>query len=99
MQSTRRRPFEVEFSPDTQAAMEKEVVSAIRGGASEVVLTLDHLDRLEVSDLRSLIVLLRRAREAGGELVLLTAKPQIRRILAVTALDRLFSVRTDSEAA
>jgi anti-anti-sigma factor len=99
MQATARREVAVDFRPAEQAAMEREVLAAIRGGVPEVTLRLDHLETLEVSDLRALIVLLRRAREAGGALAIQTSKPQIRRILAVTALDRLFAIRADSEAA
>lgn len=95
----RSREVAVDFQPAQAAAMERKVVAAVRDGAAEIVLRLDHLERLEVSDLRCLIVLLRKAREAGGSLAIQTSKPQIRRILAVTALDRLFAVRADSEAA
>ncbi len=88
-----------DFQSTAPTALEKEVLSAIRDGASEVLIRLDHLETLEVNDLRNLIVLLRRAREAGGALALQTNKPHIRRILAVTALDRLFTVRANSQAA
>jgi anti-anti-sigma factor len=87
------------FRPAEQAAMEREISEAIRGGRGPVVLELDHLETLDVAAVRTLIVLLRRARESGGDLSLRTTKPQVRRILAVTALDRLFTIRADSEAA
>lgn len=89
----------LEFQPARQAAMEKEIFNTIRAGSEGVILELDHLETLDVPAVRTLIVLLRKARESGGDLSLHTTKPQIRRILAVTALDRLFTIRADSEAA
>jgi anti-anti-sigma factor len=87
------------FRPAEQAAMEKEISELIRAGGRVPVLELDHLETLDVAAVRTLIVLLRKARESGGDLSLHTTKPQVRRILAVTALDRLFTIRADSEAA
>lgn len=79
--------------------MEREIAEAIKGGRTTPVLELDHLETLDVNAVRTLIVLLRKARESGGDLSLHTTKPQVRRILAVTALDRLFTIQADSEAA
>ncbi len=88
----------LEFRPE-DPGLPKAVLGHVAAGASEVVLELDHLDTLDVPALRVLIALLRRTREAGGTLALQTAKPQIRRTLAVTALDRLFNVRSSAVAA
>lgn len=87
------------FVPAEQAAMERDISEAIKAGRTAPVLELDHLETLDVTAVRTLIVLLRKARESGGDLSLHTTKPQVRRILAVTALDRLFTILADSEAA
>lgn len=79
--------------------MERDISEAIKAGRTAPVLELDHLETLDVTAVRTLIVLLRKARESGGDLSLHTTKPQVRRILAVTALDRLFTILADSEAA
>lgn len=87
------------YQPHNLPSVQKAVLAAIRGGAIEVVLDLDHLDALDVSALRGLIALLRRARDAGGELALRATKPLLRRTLGVTALDRVFRMRSGSTAA
>ncbi|HEY9084826.1 MAG TPA: STAS domain-containing protein [Candidatus Tyrphobacter sp.] len=94
----KRNAVTLAFHPN-DPSLQKTVLGHVAAGASEVVLELDHLEALDVPALRVLIALLRRTREAGGTLALRTAKPHIRRTLAVTALDRLFAVRSSAEAA
>lgn len=98
VRAKKRGAVTLEFHPN-DPALQKVVLDHVAAGASEIMLALDHLDSLDVPALRDLIALLRRTREAGGTLALLTTKPQIRRTLAVTALDRLFSVRSAAGAA
>lgn len=57
-----------------------------------VLLDLDHLPELDNRAIRGLIVLLRRARVAGANLGLRVSRPEHRRVLRLTALDRLFEV-------
>jgi anti-anti-sigma factor len=89
----------INYRPDDLDAVESEMKFAIADGADPVVLELDHLETLDVPALRGLILLLRRARDAGADVALHTTNQQVRRILAVTALDRLFIIRSDSQAA
>jgi anti-anti-sigma factor len=80
----------VDYRPESVESVESEVLTAINEGAPRVILTLDHLDRLDTQAVRGLITLLRRARDAGGELALQVSRPELLRSLRVTALDRLF---------
>lgn len=75
------------------------MAAAFEDGSSSVVLDLDVLETLDSVGVRGLIVLLRRARSMGLELVLHATKPEIRRTLAVMALDRLFPMTTKEAAA
>jgi anti-anti-sigma factor len=80
----------VDYQPETVETVQRQVLAAFDEGAARVVLTLDHLDRLDTQAVKGLIVLLRRTREAGGELALQVSRPELLRSLRVTALDRLF---------
>jgi anti-sigma B factor antagonist len=80
----------IEYRPYAYEAVEKAVLHALEGGADRVILDLDALDALDTQGVRGLITLLRRARAAGGELALTSLKPDVRRTLQVTALDRIF---------
>lgn len=77
--------------PGAIAALQRAIVSAIDLGRN-VVLDIDHMPVLDNPALRGLIMLLRRAREAGGEFVLRVTRPELRSTLQLTALDRVFQV-------
>jgi anti-anti-sigma factor len=79
------------------ALLEAAVLTALESGFN-VILSLDSLETLDIESTRSLILLLRRCRAIGGEVTLRANKPEVRRGLAVTALDRLFTIH-DPEAA
>lgn len=88
----------IQYRPHAYAAVEEAVLSALREGSPRVILDLEALDALDTQGVRGLITLLRRARAAGGELALTSLKPDVRRTLAVTALDRIFPL-VEAEAA
>lgn len=77
--------------PVAIAALQRAIVSALDLGR-HVVLDIDHMPVLDNPALRGLIMLLRRAREAGGEFVLRVTRPELRSTLQLTALDRVFQV-------
>ena len=77
--------------PGALTALQNAVVGAIQRG-SRVILDLDHMPVLDNPALRGLIMLLRRVREAGGELALRVTRPELRSTLSLTALDRVFEM-------
>ncbi len=81
------------------AKLEDAILRAHAQGHKRVVLDLDRVDDLGTAELRGLITLLRRSRQAGGEIVLRTTKGEVIRALRLTALDRLFPVEDRAEAA
>ncbi|MEO6836312.1 MAG: STAS domain-containing protein [Candidatus Tumulicola sp.] len=88
----------IEYRPSAYPVVEAAVLTALEAGAARVILDLDSLDTLDTEGVRGLITLLRRARALGGELALRSVKPDVRRTLAVTALDRIFPL-VETEAA
>lgn len=88
----------IEYRPGAYAPLEAAIMAALEAG-TPVELGLDSLESLDVGNVRELIALLRRCRAIGGEFALRASKPNIRKTLAVTALDRLFPVLGEEEAA
>lgn len=88
----------IQYRPKSYPAVEEAVLGALREGAVRVILDLAALDALDTQGVRGLITLLRRARALGGELALTSLKPDVRRTLQVTALDRIFPL-VEAEAA
>ncbi len=80
----------LDYQPQALEAIQERVLDAFAAGASRVVLNLDALNRLDTDGVRGLILLLRRARDVGGEIALSVSRPELRRSLQVMALDRLF---------
>jgi anti-sigma B factor antagonist len=68
-------------------------------GRSKIVLDLDAVSFCDSSGLGMFVSIHRRAGMAGGWLRLARPNPQLRRILAVTNLDRLFGAYDTVEAA
>ncbi|HZY98254.1 MAG TPA: STAS domain-containing protein [Candidatus Baltobacteraceae bacterium] len=62
------------------------------GDGRNVIVNLDQLPALEIEDMRRLIKLLRQSRDIGSEFALRATRPDVRKALAVTALDRVFTV-------
>lgn len=77
--------------PSAIQRLQSRMVSALRNGY-RVILDLDTLPVLDNPALRGLILMLRRLREAGGSLALFVTRPEHRRVLSLTALDRIFEV-------
>jgi anti-anti-sigma regulatory factor len=71
--------------------LEAATLDALNDGR-HVIVNLDYVPALEIEDIRRLIKLLRQSREIGSEFALRATRPDVRRALAVTALDRVFTV-------
>ena len=82
----------IQYRSGAYADLEREVLAALDDGADGVVLDLDGLERLDSAEVRELILLLRRARSQGGEMLLRASKPLVLRTLSTTGLDRVFSL-------
>jgi anti-anti-sigma factor len=87
----------IQYRPGAYAQLEAAVLAALEAG-TRVELDLDSLGTLDVASVRELIALLRRCRAIGGEFALRANEPEIRKMLVVTALDRLFPVLGEEAA-
>ena len=74
-------------------------MGVIEGGADRVVVDLADVSFMDSSGLGVLIGALRRLRELGGHLALVCGEGPVRRVLAITGLDRLFPVHGSVERA
>lgn len=86
--------FSLGEPPDTAAfdALQSSVLAALEAGEKTVSVDLDGIAALDSAAMRHLITLLRRTRERGGEIGLITGRADILRSLQVTALDKIFHV-------
>ncbi|HEY8298174.1 MAG TPA: STAS domain-containing protein [Candidatus Baltobacteraceae bacterium] len=73
-------------------AFQRALVAAHESDGARLLLDLDGLPSLDVEAIRGLITILRRVRDAGGEIALHVTREDLKRTLAVTALDRVFTI-------
>jgi anti-sigma B factor antagonist len=69
------------------------------GGHIRLVVDLRGVEFLDSTGLGVLIGALKRCREKGGSLVLAGAREPVRKVLGITGLDRVFTVRETVEDA
>lgn len=81
----------IDYYSDEYRTIEKTTLESIKDGLN-VTISLDYVPSFEKEDLRQLITLLRRCRDIGGEFAVRASRHDVRRVLAVTALDRVFTV-------
>ena len=88
-------------SGDLDMASAPQLAAAIakderRQGAAPV-LDLSRLAFMDVAGMRVLLDAARRARRAGGRLTVFNPQPAIRRLFALTAVDRTLQIRFDGD--
>lgn len=83
------------YEPRAYDTFETGVLEALSDGRA-VVVNLDYVPALETEDMRRLIWLLRQSREIGSDLALRVTRPDLRKTLAFTGLDRVFIVFNDA---
>jgi anti-sigma B factor antagonist len=82
-------------SPQLQESLEAE----LEAGRSTIVVSLEETTFLDSTALGVLVQLLKRCREAGGDLSVVITDPRIARIFAITGLQDTFSIVTSLDAA
>jgi anti-sigma B factor antagonist len=83
----------------TAPALRERLTSAIEAGRSRIVLDLSEVTFLDSMALGVLLGGMRRLRDRGGELRLVVAQPEIKRIFEITLLDRVFVLDATLEGA
>jgi anti-sigma B factor antagonist len=79
-------------APELKAAL----VGAIDSGAKGVLVDLSHTTFIDSTTLGVLMGGVRRLRPAGGEIAIVCADANIRKIFEITLLDRVFSIFDDA---
>lgn len=83
----------------TAPKLKDRLVDIITGGRNRIVVNLEAVEFLDSSGLGALISGLKRCREAGGTLALTNASAPVRKVLAITGLDRVFPLHETVEQA
>jgi anti-sigma B factor antagonist len=78
----------------TAPRLQSELAAVIAGAApaSRVIVDMSGVDFCDSTGMNVLLSCLRQARQRGGELELAAPRPAVRKILAVTGLDAVFTV-------
>jgi anti-sigma B factor antagonist len=75
------------------------IAQVIADGSNRVVINLEKTVFLDSSGLGALVGCLKAARQAGGDLRLAGVQPQVRMVLELTSMNRVFSSYPSAEAA
>jgi anti-sigma B factor antagonist len=76
----------------TSPVLQEQLVQVLRDGSSSIVLDLSEVTFLDSTGLGVLITGLKRCRSAEGDLVLVTAQPNVLKVLEITGLNDVFKV-------
>jgi anti-sigma B factor antagonist len=83
----------------TSPLLQERLVEVLRDGSSSIVLDLSAVTFLDSTGLGVLITGLKRCRSADGDLVLVTAQPNVLKVLEITGLNDVFQVHDSVEDA
>ncbi|MHB9133222.1 MAG: STAS domain-containing protein [Armatimonadota bacterium] len=87
--------MDMHTSPRAKAVM----IELIEQGCSHLLINLHRTVYIDSTGLGTLVGLMRRAREQGGEVRLIAPSPQVRRLLEITRLTNAFAIdRSEEEA-
>src|ERR1700722_3206274 len=76
----------------TSPLLQEQLVQVLREGTSSIVLDLSKVTFLDSTGLGVLITGLKRCRSADGDLVLVTAQPNVLKVLEITGLNDVFKI-------
>ena len=76
----------------TSPLLQERLVEVLRDGSPSIVLDLSAVTFLDSTGLGVLITGLKRCRSAEGDLVLVTAQPNVLKVLEITGLNDVFQV-------
>ena len=83
----------------TAPELRRAITSALDDGAQGLVVDLSEATFIDSMTLGVLLSAVKRLRPAGGKVGIVCADPHIRRVFAITLLDRVFSLHTDRDGA
>jgi len=77
------------------AQVREAALKLLAGGAKRLVIDLSETEYLDSSGLGMLVGLLKRLKEAGGEMAIAGAQPRVRRLFDITGLKQIFALHDD----
>lgn len=83
----------------TSPALKAALAAAAADGCRLMVVDLDKVAFIDSSGLGVLVGALRRAREAGGDLRVVSGNETVERIMRITGLDKVFSLHATRDDA
>jgi anti-sigma B factor antagonist len=84
---------------DENEELKETFTGFIEEGAKKIVLDLSETSFISSIVLASLVFMLKRAKEAGGDLVISGVKGKVAEVLRITNLDKVFEIFADSKEA
>lgn len=81
----------------TSPSLREELLRAIEKGEQQIAIDLEGVEFMDSSGLGALVSGLKRLREKEGDLVLVSPRDAIKRILAITGLDKVFAIHASLE--
>lgn len=82
-----------EVDLETASQLAEHALDALHQVSPHIVLDITGVTFMDSTGLKVLVTIERRAQLAGGSFVLVGASPPVRRILALTGLDQVFSLQ------
>jgi anti-sigma B factor antagonist len=83
----------------TAPRLKEELVAAIEGGCSNLIVDMERIGFIDSSGLGVLVSALRRARERGGVVRVVCSRDNILKIFRITGLDKVFPIFSDAAEA
>jgi anti-sigma B factor antagonist len=81
-----------EIDLSNASVLRRRIMDEIRRGHLSIAVDLSELDFLDASGLAVLIAGRRMTEEVSGSLTLITPSPQVRKVLQVSGLDKVFAM-------
>ncbi|MDH7600683.1 MAG: STAS domain-containing protein [Armatimonadota bacterium] len=88
-----------ELDAYTSSRFKEVMINTLEKGCTNLVVSLADVEYIDSSGLGALVGGLKRVSERSGKLVLVGARPQVRKVFEITGLEKVFPIyRNESEA-
>ena len=85
--------------PDDNTALKEAFTNLLDGGTNNIILDLSKAGYVSSLILASFVFMHKRAKEAGGNLVICCINDKVKEVLSVTNLDKVFDIAKDRDEA
>jgi anti-anti-sigma factor len=74
-------------------ALREEFMTAIAQGVTQFQLDMEQISFMDSAGFGALVMILKKIREAGGQLTLTDVQHQVRLVLELTGMDKVFTIQ------